>query len=160
MNPIGITCHNVPPSFTGIPYVHGTPEEWALGHSKSQAYFHDIFEDFVKWVQSRGGPKIEWRGMPFFCPDSPYGNICMFPAELSYENLRPDPPNWERFDSFVREEPGVLELPAKFTGKPGQTVYISMGSIGCCELGLLKKLLGFLAKCRHKVIVSKGSQYY
>jgi UDP:flavonoid glycosyltransferase YjiC (YdhE family) len=63
---------------------------------------------------------------------------------------------WERLDSCVRKEGvGELELPKG----DGALVYLSLGSLGSADVGLMQRLVDLLAEGGYRAIVSKGPQH-
>ena len=87
-------------------------------------------------------------------PVSPYLNVYMWPKEFEYEVKPKD--EWIRVENYIRVTNEKFEIPAQLNQRPGKLVFLSMGSIGCGNLELMKRLTGILAKSQHKFIVSKG----
>ncbi|XP_054152651.1 uncharacterized protein LOC128951430 [Oppia nitens] len=87
-----------------------------------------------------------------------YLNIYDFPLELDYQDIRPLPDNWYRFDNFMRQhissEP--FELPIQLRDKPGKVIYFSLGSMGAIDVNNMKRLIAILEKSPNVFIVSKG----
>jgi MGT family glycosyltransferase len=48
------------------------------------------------------------------------------------------------------------ELPAQLLGPDGALIYLSLGSLGSADVGLMQRLVDVLAATSHRVIVSKG----
>lgn len=128
---------------------------WDFHRQKTKEVFRDLFQDYKKWMSENGGPEPKWN-YPFWTPHSPYANIYMYPQELSYTMFRPDPPKWHRFEAFVRTETGQFEIPQELKNLPGKLIYFSMGTIGCSDVDLMRKLIGFLKHSPHRFLVSKG----
>jgi UDP:flavonoid glycosyltransferase YjiC (YdhE family) len=154
LNPISNNRENSPPSFSGVS-IEADKSVWKEFSDKRKEAVNDLFEDYKAWVLELGGPELEYN-FPYFITDSPYANIYMCPIELDYTAYRPNPPNWHRFDAFVRITNETFEFPEKLKNLPGKLIYFSMGTIGCSELGLMKRLIEILAKSPHRFIVSKG----
>jgi UDP:flavonoid glycosyltransferase YjiC (YdhE family) len=116
-----------------------------------------FYEEARKWIIEGGGPELDWPKLTLI-NDSPYANIYMYPLELDYISFRPNPPNWHRFEAFVRgtKSQETFEIPTELQNKPGNLVYFSIGTIGCGDLVVMKRLIGFLAKSPHRFIISKG----
>jgi UDP:flavonoid glycosyltransferase YjiC (YdhE family) len=89
---------------------------------------------------------------------STHANLYVYPAELDYTDARPLDSTWHRLDSSVRETDDAYELPARFAsrGPDEALVYLSLGSLGSADVGLMQRLIDVLATTRHKVIVSLG----
>ena len=92
-------------------------------------------------------------------PYSPFLNMYAYPEELDYTDIRPIPDKWVALDTFARKGEEKFEIPDKFKDRDEETqklIYLSMGSMGSIDVELMKRLVGILAKSRHKFIVSKG----
>jgi len=50
-------------------------------------------------------------------------------------------------------------MPPGFKDRKGKLIYLSLGSLGSADVGLMSRLIGLLAKTPHRVIVSKGEQH-
>jgi UDP:flavonoid glycosyltransferase YjiC (YdhE family) len=156
MTPIGNNTDNVPPFASGLP-TDGDRGEWERFRKKDRELMEPYFEEVKAWVLENGGPELVWH-RPRLINDSPFANIYMYPLELDYTMHRPNPPNWYRFDTFVRSESNseTFEIPKEIQNRPGKLVYFSLGTIGSGDLVLMKRLIGFLGKSSHRFIVSKG----
>jgi UDP:flavonoid glycosyltransferase YjiC (YdhE family) len=154
INPVQNSPYNVPPAFSGLP-TDGDRKVWESFEKKRRDLYMEIFMENKKWVIDNGGPELKYH-YPLFLKYSPYANIYMYPIELDYTMFRPNPPNWHRFDAFVRHTDETFEIPENLKNKPGKLIYFSMGTIGSSELGLMKRLIKILAKSPHRFIVSKG----
>ena len=51
---------------------------------------------------------------------------------------------------------GDWELPAHLAERDGALIYLSLGSLGSADVGLMQRLVDLLATTEHRVIVSKG----
>ncbi|KAI7691641.1 hypothetical protein SSS_04416 [Sarcoptes scabiei] len=63
------------------------------------------------------------------------------------------------WDTFIRDDPEPFELPNELKSKmkPGdKLIFLSMGSMGSCNIKLMRTLIAILAKTPHFYIVSKG----
>jgi MGT family glycosyltransferase len=65
-------------------------------------------------------------------------------------------PTWHRLDSTVRAPDTTWELPAHLAERDGALIYLSLGSLGSADVGLMQRLVDLLATTEHRVIVSKG----
>jgi len=157
LSPIGISSENVPPAFLGEPILNGNRSIWKEQKEQVKTIFKDLLEDLRIWVLENGGPDLMDSGFPIWHKHSPHANIYMCPEELDYTMFRHVPPNWHRFDAFARAEEGNFEIPQQLKSLPGKLIYFSMGTIGCCELELMRRLIGILANSPHRFIVSKGN---
>lgn len=106
---------------------------------------------------------------------SDYLNVYMYPEELDYSHL-PGPENWIRCDSILRANAKLpddenqngqngdkplarFEIPSELKDKPGKLIFLSMGSLACGDVPLMKRLIGILAKSPHRFIVSCGPNW-
>jgi MGT family glycosyltransferase len=75
-----------------------------------------------------------------------------------YTDRRPLGANWHRLDSSVRATDAPFTLPVELhTDDPSsKLVYLSLGSLGSADVGLVRRLVAVLGGTRHRFIVSKG----
>ena len=106
---------------------------------------------FFDWYKTEGLPKSEW---PY---QSPFLNVYNFPLELDYTDLRPNPLNWFRFDTFVIKTDQQFFVPQKLQNKSGKLIFFSLGSLISANLKLMKRLITMLSDSPHRFIVSKGT---
>ena len=58
----------------------------------------------------------------------------------------------------MRDEEGEAELPDEIRHGDGSLIYLSLGSLGSADVGLMQRLCDALAATPHRYIVSKGPQ--
>lgn len=92
---------------------------------------------------------------------SPYLNMYAYPIELDarYLEIRPLPDKWQRFDHFIRinESKDNFTIPQSFLDNSlGKLVYVSMGSMGCACLTLMRRLVEILSRSPNRFIFSLG----
>ena len=76
----------------------------------------------------------------------------------SHTDVRPTPPNWYRFDTFIKEhDKDDFQIPDKIRNKPGKLIYFSLGSMGSLNVGVMKKIIAILAQLPYRFIISKGN---
>jgi hypothetical protein len=63
---------------------------------------------------------------------------------------------WHRLDSCVRAADVSWTLPEGLAGRSGRLIYLSLGSLGSADVGLMQRLVDILGRTAHRVIVSKG----
>jgi MGT family glycosyltransferase len=88
--------------------------------------------------------------------ESPYLNIYSFPAEADYARANPLGPTWHQLDSTVRAADTTWAPPEPLASRPGSLIYLSLGSLGSADVGLMQRLVDVLGRTEHRVIVSKG----
>jgi len=120
---------------------------------------NQLSDDINKWLKDHGAPSLP-KGQ--LHPYSPYLNMYMLPEELDYLHLRPLPPKWHRFDTFLRSSNDRFEMPETLKGKTGKLIYVSMGSFASGEVSLMTRLVELLKDSPHRFIFSKGNNiiYY
>ena len=149
-NPLEMRDPALPPPLSGLPV--DDRSEWEAFRREYHRQHADLLAEHNDFRASVGvGP----------CPpdefntESPYLNLYLFPEVADYPRSRPLGPTWHRLESTVRsgEEPfGVDE----HVGGGGKVVYLSLGSLGCMDLGLMQRLIDAMAATEHRTIVSMG----
>lgn len=91
--------------------------------------------------------------------NSPFLNIYQFPKELDYDDVVTIDERFVRLETPIRNNAETFELPDKLKKqmkKGDKLIYLSLGSMGSCDLNLMNKLVTILGKTKHWYIVSKG----
>ncbi len=157
-NPAELKDPAVPPFSSGYPVADRSA--WPAFMDEVDRTHRDMWTDFDAFVRQRGAPGLEWRDLgPEFIHESPWLNLYLYPAEADYARERPLAPTWHRLDSSVRATDGTWELPPHLRdGDGGRSalIYLSLGSLGSADVGLMQRLVDVLGRTRHRVIVSKG----
>jgi MGT family glycosyltransferase len=116
-----------------------------------------MWADFDAFCREHGaGGLADGELGPEFMHESPYLNLYSYPAEADYERANPLGPNWHRLDSTVRDAERSWDLPVHLAERPGALIYLSLGSLGSADVGLMQRLVDLLGRTDHRVIVSKG----
>jgi MGT family glycosyltransferase len=152
-NPLEVRGDDVAPVFSGYPA--DDRSGWADFLTEFDRTHDQTWAAFDAWCREQGAPALPRRD---FVHTSTAANIYVYPRELDYTDARPLDPTWHRIDSSVRETdeqyvvpPGVAERP------PGSgLVYLSLGSLGSADIGLMQRLVDLLGTTSHRVIVSMG----
>ncbi|XP_054152591.1 UDP-glucuronosyltransferase 1A9-like [Oppia nitens] len=135
----------LPPHCLGLP-IDGHKKKWL-----------QIKIDFIQNVITNLQPGTELQLYSNLIEKSKYLNIYDFPLELDYNDIKPLPDNWYRFDNFMRQDLSEpFELPIQLSGKQGKVIYFSMGSVGAVDVNNMKRLIAILEKSQNVFIVSKG----
>jgi MGT family glycosyltransferase len=152
-NPLECRGDKVPPTFSGYPA--DDQSGWAEFLEEFDRTHQPVWDDFNTWVQQQGAPSLPPRD---FIHTSSAANIFVFPEELDYTDARPLDHTWHRIDSSVRETDEEYPLPPEVAdrGEDEALIYLSLGSLGGADVGLLQRLVDVLGTSRHKVIVSMG----
>jgi MGT family glycosyltransferase len=155
-NPLEVRGDGVAPPFSG--YAEDDPTKdhaWPAFLAEFDRTHRDMWSAFSAWVREQGGAALPERD---FISTSRRANLYVFPAELDYIDARPLDDTWHRIDSSVRETDDAYTLPAEFASRDPQSalIYLSLGSLGGADIGLLQRIIDVLATTQHKVIVSMG----
>jgi MGT family glycosyltransferase len=88
-------------------------------------------------------------------------NLYVYPAEADYINERPLDPTWTRMDSSVRRTEELFVIPSEIADRPegSALIYVSLGSLGSADIGLMKRLISVLGQTPHRYIVSMGPAF-
>ena len=115
----------------------------------------DTWAAWDAWCQEQGAPPLPPREFMHASPDA---NLYVYPRELDYTDARPLDDTWHRIDSSVRETDEDYQVPPEVADRPegSELVYLSLGSLGGADVGLMQRLIDVLGTSRHRVIVSMG----
>ena len=154
-NPAELKDPAVPPFSSGYPAAD--PTAWPVFLDEVRRTHGDMWATFDAWLRERGAPGLTYGpNGPDFMFESPYLDLYLYPAEADYERSRPLGPTWHRLDSCVRASDVSWSLPEGLAGRPGRLIYLSLGSLGSADVGLMQRLVDVLGRTDHRVIVSKG----
>jgi UDP:flavonoid glycosyltransferase YjiC (YdhE family) len=155
-NPAEIKDPAIPPFSSGYPVADRS--EWPAFLEEVERTHRSMWADFDEFCRSRGAPALTWGAEgPDFIHESPWLDLYLYPAEADYRRERQLSPTWRRLDSSVRATTETWELPAHLRdGARGGLIYLSLGSLGSADVGLMQRLVDVMGSTRHRVIVSKG----
>jgi MGT family glycosyltransferase len=158
-NPAEIKDPAIPPFSSGYPAANRSA--WPAFLEEVERTHRDMWADFDAFTRERGAPMLTWAEPgPDFIHESPWLNLYLYPKEADYARERRIPPTWHRLESSVRATDEAWELPAHLRdgagGRDGGLIYLSLGSLGSADVGLMQRLVDVMGRTRHRVIVSKG----
>ena len=154
-NPAEVKDPLVAPFSSG--YAAADAARWPAFLEEVRRTHGDLWADFDAFCRDQGAGGLAWGpNGPDFMHESPYLNLYSYPAEADYTRANPLPPTWHQLDSTVRAADTTWELPANLAGRDGALIYLSLGSLGSADVGLMQRLVDVLGRTRHRVIVSKG----
>jgi UDP:flavonoid glycosyltransferase YjiC (YdhE family) len=154
-NPAELKDPVVPPFSSGLPTADRT--DWPTFLEEVDRTHRDMWSDFDAFMRDHGAPALAWPAEgPDFIHESPFLNLYLYPEEADYARELPLAPTWHRLDSSVRATETPWELPAHLRERGGALIYLSLGSLGSADVGLMQRLIDVLATTPHRVIVSKG----
>jgi UDP:flavonoid glycosyltransferase YjiC (YdhE family) len=158
-NPAEIKDPAIPPFSSGYPVADRSG--WAAFLEEVERTHRAMWADFDAFCRSSGAPGLTWTDTgPDFIHESPWLNLYLYPAEADYVRERPLAPTWHRLDSSVRATDATWELPRHLRSRGDSVgsglIYLSLGSLGSADVGLMQRLVDVMGRTRHRVIVSKG----
>jgi MGT family glycosyltransferase len=157
-NPLEMLDPAIPPVFSG--YGDAERDDWESFREEYDRTHGEMWEDFDAFVRAAGAPGLVRDALgPRFINESPWLNLYVYPAEAEYDRSVPLAATWHRLDSCVRATDGTYELPEPLASATGPLVYLSLGSLGSADVGLMERLIDVLAATPYRVIVSMGPQH-
>ena len=154
-NPAEIRDPAVPPFSSGYPVADRSG--WPVFLEEVRRTHADMWADFDAFCRERGAPGLTYGpDGPDFIAESPFLNLSLYPAEADYPRERPLVATWHRLDSCVRATDVAWTLPDHLAKRRGALIYLSLGSLGSADVGLMQQLVDTLGRTEHRVIVSKG----
>jgi UDP:flavonoid glycosyltransferase YjiC (YdhE family) len=154
-NPAELKDPAVAPFSSGYPA--GDHGDWPAFLVEVDRTHRDLWNEFDAFSREHGDAGLKYGPLgPDFIAESPWLNLYSYPAEADYERAIPLGPTWHRLDSTVRAADTTWELPAHLRARDGALIYLSLGSLGSADVGLMQRLVDLLATTEHRVIVSKG----
>ncbi len=154
-NPAEAKDPRIAPFSSGYPVADTSA--WPAFLDEVERTHRDMWNDFDAFCRERGAGGLTWTGTgPDFMHESPFLNLYSYPAEADYARANPLPQTWHQLDSTVRAADATWELPASLARHPGALIYLSLGSLGSADVGLMQRLVDVLGRTDHRVIVSKG----
>ncbi len=154
-NPLEVRDPGIPPPYSGLPSADASG--WEAFRSEYDRTHRPLWADFNAWVQQQGAPALPDLE---FVHTSRHLNLYVYPEVVDYHRARPLDSTWQRLNSSVRNTDLRYVLPRAFTDrKPGgRLIYVSLGSLGSADVGLMKRIVDVLGKTPHCYVVSKGPQ--
>ncbi|HEX9550735.1 MAG TPA: nucleotide disphospho-sugar-binding domain-containing protein [Candidatus Limnocylindrales bacterium] len=154
-NPAELKDAAIPPFSSGYPAADRSA--WPAFLEEVERTHREMWADFDAFVRARGAPGLAWTELgPDLIWESPWLNLYSYPLEADYSREQPLGPTWQRLDSTVRSTTETWELPEHLRRGDGALVYLSLGSLGAADVGLMQRLVDVMGATRHRVIVSKG----
>jgi UDP:flavonoid glycosyltransferase YjiC (YdhE family) len=155
-NPLEVRGPAIPPPYSGLPA--DDDRDWAAFRAEYDRTHRPTWAAFDDWVREQGAaglPDLE------FIHTSDRLNPYVYPEAIDYTDRRPLGGTWQRLDSSVRTTDEPFELPGAVARRPpgSALVYLSLGSLGSADVGLMRRLVSVLAETPHRYIVSKGPQH-
>jgi MGT family glycosyltransferase len=139
------------------PHLSGMSEKDTAGHKafrdRFNAVIRPIHDDFNAFLADCGE---EAYPLGQFFEASPYLNLMLYPEPLTYTRAHPlDPKRFQYLEGCVRKE-APYEVPTFAANDDGPLIYVSFGSLGAGDTGLLKRIIAALGKSRYRALVNVG----
>jgi MGT family glycosyltransferase len=148
-NPLELKDPALPPTFSGYPTADRAG--WDEFRSRYRELHEPLQREFSEFCVERGAPPLP-EGE--FIHESEALNLYLYPHDADYERARPLA-GWEGLGSCVRRSGAAYDLPSD--GR--RRIYLSLGSLGSADVGLMQKLIDTLGRTEHLVVVSMGPQH-
>ena len=151
--PLEMKGADIPPLFSGYP--SDDRSQWAAFNAEYDRTHRETWATYNEWVQSCGAPPL--ADLEFVHEGDL--NLYLYPEIADYTDRRPLGSTWHRLDSSVRATDAPFEVPACIATNAdpaSKLVYLSLGSLGSADVGLMRRLVSVLGTTRHRYIVSKG----
>ncbi|MEO6796655.1 MAG: nucleotide disphospho-sugar-binding domain-containing protein [Candidatus Dormibacter sp.] len=150
-NPLELPDPALPPALSGLPT--GDRSGWDRFRNAYRHAHRDLHRDFDSFLRDHGAPALPETE---FMYQSPFIGLYNYPAELDYPRSVGLTASWHRLESCVRstDDPAPEAIPGD-----GALIYLSLGSLGSADVGLMQRLIDILGKTNHRVIVSMGPQH-
>jgi MGT family glycosyltransferase len=149
-NPLEMRDADLPPVLSGLPL--DDPGAWQAFRDEYHRQHESLLREHNDFRASVSVPPCP---LDEFNTASPWCNLYLFPEAADYPRRAPLHPTWHRLQSTVRTTEAAFDVDEHLPGD-GKLVYLSLGSLGCMDVGLMQRLIDGLAKTDHRVIVSMG----
>lgn len=149
-NPLEMDAPDLPPAFSGLPTSDSS--DWAAFRAEYRRLHDPMIAQLSEFNVSVGAEPLPEGHFQY---NSPFSNLYLFPDALDYPRETALGETWHRLDSTVRVGEKAFDVQSVLPGD-GKVIYLSMGSLGCNDLGLMQRLIDALDKTPHRVIVSMG----
>jgi MGT family glycosyltransferase len=153
-NPLEVRDDAIPPVFSGYP--SNDESGWSEFRAEHDRVVSDLHGEFSAFCAERGARPL--LGLDFM-HESEWLNLYVYPEVVDYPRSSSLGPTWHRLESCVRRAEAERKLPKHIASGPGALVYVSLGSLGSADVGLMKRLVDVLGKLPHRFVVSKGPQH-
>ncbi|MEQ1702019.1 MAG: nucleotide disphospho-sugar-binding domain-containing protein [Ilumatobacteraceae bacterium] len=151
--PLEMKGPDIPPLFSGYP--SDDRSQWADFRAEYDRTHREMWGAYNEWVQACGAPPL--ADLEFIHEGAL--NLYLYPEVADYTGRRPLGSTWHRLDSSVRATDAPFEVPASIASSDdpsSKLVYLSLGSLGSADVGLMQRLVSVLGRTKHRYIVSKG----
>jgi MGT family glycosyltransferase len=149
-NPLEIHDPEIPPVFSGYPF--DDRSGWDEFRAEYRRLHDPLIADLSEFNQSKGAEPLPEGSFQY---ESPWLNMYLYPGVIDYPRATPLGETWHRLDSSVRSGERQFDVNEVLPGD-GKLIYLSLGSLGCMDLGLMQRFIDVLDHTEQRVIVSMG----
>jgi MGT family glycosyltransferase len=149
-NPLEMRDPELPPPLSGLPVADRS--EWRAFVEEYHRVHADLLQEHNEFRRSVG---VEPCPPDEFNTHSQWLNMYLFPEAADYRRAAPLDATWHRLQSTVRRSDAAFDVAEHVPGH-GKIVYLSLGSLGCMDVGLMQRLIDALAAGGHRAVVSMG----
>jgi MGT family glycosyltransferase len=156
-NPSEIKDPAVPPFSSGYPTEDQSA--WPAFLDEVERTHRELWTEFDTFCRDNGETGLSYGPLgPDFIGESKWLNLFLYPEAADYPRRHPLGPTWHRLDTSVRTvtDDEAWDTPSHIRAGRGALLYLSLGSLGSADVGLMQHLLDVLATTEHRVIVSMG----
>jgi MGT family glycosyltransferase len=156
-NPSEIKDPAVPPFSSGYPTEDQSA--WPAFLDEVERTHRELWTEFDTFCRDNGDTGLSYGPLgPDFIGESKWLNLFLYPEAADYPRRHPLGPTWHRLDTSVRTvtDDEAWDTPSHIRAGRGALLYLSLGSLGSADVGLMQHLLDVLATTEHRVIVSMG----
>jgi MGT family glycosyltransferase len=149
-NPLEMDDPEIPPVFSGYPA--GDRSGWEEFRAEYRRLLDPLIGELSEFNRLKGAPALpEGR----FQYESPWLNLYLYPGVIDYPRATPLGETWHRLDTSVRSSDREFDVNEVLPGD-GKVIYLSLGSLGCMDVGLMQRFIDVLDRTEQRVIVSMG----
>jgi MGT family glycosyltransferase len=149
-NPLEMDDPDIPPVFSGYPA--GDRSGWDEFRAEYRRLLDPLIAELSEFNQSKGAPALPEGKFQY---ESPWLNLYLYPGVIDYARATPLGETWHRLDSSVRSSDREFDVNEVLPGD-GKVIYLSLGSLGCMDVGLMQRFIDALDRTEHRAIVSMG----
>lgn len=149
-NPLEMDDPEIPPVFSGYPSDDRTG--WDEFRAEYRRLHDPLIADLSEFNQSKGAAPLPDGKFQY---ESPWLNTYLYPGPIDYPRAIPLGETWHRLDTSVRTGDPEFDVSERVPGE-GKVVYLSLGSLGCMDVGLMQRIIDLLGRTEHRAIVSMG----
>jgi UDP:flavonoid glycosyltransferase YjiC (YdhE family) len=149
-NPLEMDDPDIPPVFSGYPSDGRTG--WDEFRAEYRRLHDPLIGDLSEFNQSKGAAPLPDGKFQY---ESPWLNMYLYPGVIDYPRATPLGDTWHRLDTSVRTGDPEFDVGEMVPGD-GKVVYLSLGSLGCMDVGLMQRIIDLLGRTEQRAIVSMG----